>query len=82
MARMNMGLFDNPLQDELFSLDKATIHDLYNFLKAYKGNCGRTDKDMEKMYKTDIKDMMIADIELLSKEVSWIPSPPEKHKID
>ena len=57
-------------------LHEATIHDLYlNLLKAYKGTCGRTDKDMEKMYKTDITDVMINfvvfddDIELLSKEL-------------
>ena len=64
---------------KLSSLDKAMIHELYfNILQAYKGNCGRTDKHMEKIYKTDIKDVMIDfvlsddDIELLSKEVSWM----------
>ena len=74
------ALFDIMFNSKkLSSLDKATIHELYlNLLKAYKGTCGRTDKDMEKMYKTDIKDVMInfvvsdEDIKLLSEEVSWM----------
>ena len=74
------ALFDIMFNSKkLSSLDKATIRELYlNLLKAYKGTCGRTDKDMEKMYKTDIKDAMIDfvvsddDLDLLSKEVSWM----------